>query len=220
LIRACQIVITLSFVFTLLPSLLSLVTAQTLVPGMHGMSIVPGVKFTWIIVSSDNEISMNLRYNGTGSTPPISIVATALSNEGQSSIGGSQVLDAGWISPNSMIVKVNGSSSLYDADLIAVYATPYGTPIPITEAPAITEPTPSTDTPSQSQSTTQTPSYSADTQSGNDNNCHSSYIGVCIPPPPAEVNCSDIPETDFTVRGPDVQDLDSDGDGLGCESAQ
>lgn len=150
LIRTCQIVIALCIVFTLLMSSLSLVTAQTLVPGMHGMSIVPGIKFTWVIVSSDNEISMNLRYIGTGSTPPITIVATALSNEGQSSTGGSQVLNAGWPSPNSMILQVNGSSSLYDADLITVYATIYGTPIPITEAPTITESTPSTDTQSKS----------------------------------------------------------------------
>ena len=52
----------------LLTNTFSLATAQSLVPGIHGMSIVQGVKFTWVIISSDNEISVNLRYlgNSTG----------------------------------------------------------------------------------------------------------------------------------------------------------
>ena len=52
----------------LLTNSFSSATAQSLVPGIHGMSIVQGVKFTWVIISSDNEISVNLRYlgNSTG----------------------------------------------------------------------------------------------------------------------------------------------------------
>ncbi len=193
---------------------LSLVSAQILVPGMHGMSIVSGVKFTWVIVSSDNEISINVRYNGTGIAPPITVVASALANDGQTTIGGSQVLESGWISPNSMVVKVNGSSSLYDADLITVVATPYGNPSLITQAP----PT-SIDTQTQ-PTTSETPYSSPNTLSSNDKNCYPSYIGVCVPPPPALINCSDIPETDFTVKGPDPHDLDRDGNGIGCESSK
>jgi hypothetical protein len=105
--------------------------AQTLVPGIHGMSIVPDVKFTWVIISSDNEISVNLRYVGQSTSPPVTIIATALTNQSQSgtmgtAVGGSQVLSAGWITPNSITIKIDGTSSLYDADLITVVASPYG----------------------------------------------------------------------------------------------
>jgi hypothetical protein len=205
-IRTFEVLLPLYFAF--IPLLVStpLVTAQTLVPGMHGMSIVPGVRFTWVIVSSDNEISINVRYNATDTTPPITIVATALTEGGQSTISGSQVLKAGWPSPNSIIVRLNGSSSLYDADLITVVASPYGNP------PIVTEPPPAPIV-NQPQASTETPN----TQSGNGNNCDSSYPDFCIQPPPPTLNCSDIPQTGFTVLSPDRHDLDRDGNGIGCE---
>ena len=122
----------------------SIVSAQSLVPGIHGMSIVEGVKFTWVIVSSDKEISVNLRYLGNTTAPPITIVASALTGPSQTNntqtqsgtevgadvgaqttMGGSQVLNAGWISPNSLVIKIEGNSSLYNADLITVVASPY-----------------------------------------------------------------------------------------------
>jgi len=114
----------------------SIASAQSLVPGIHGMSIVEGVKFTWVIISSDKEISVNLRHLGNTTAPPVTIVATALTGppqsngtQGQSSapttMGGSQVLTAGWISPNSLTIKIEGNSSLYDADLVTVVASPY-----------------------------------------------------------------------------------------------
>ena len=122
----------------------SIVSAQSLVPGIHGMSIVEGVKFTWVIVSSDKDISVNLRYLGNTTAPPITIVATALTSPShtnntqsqsgtdvgadvgsQTTMGGSQVLNAGWTSPNSLVIKIEGNSSLYDADLITVVASPY-----------------------------------------------------------------------------------------------
>lgn len=114
----------------------SLATAQSLVPGIHGMSIVQGVKFTWVIISSDKEVSVNLRYLGNGTSPPVTIVATALTNPTQSNntqnqssapttMGGSQILNAGWTSPNSLTIKIEGNSSLYDADLVTVVASPY-----------------------------------------------------------------------------------------------
>ena len=129
----------------LLTNTLSLATAQSLVPGIHGMSIVQGVKFTWVIISSDNEISVNLRYlgnsTGTGNstTPAVTIVATALTNpiqvsqtngdrntsNAQSTMGGSQILNAGWQTPSSVTIKIEGNSSLYDADLVTVVASPY-----------------------------------------------------------------------------------------------
>jgi len=188
------------------------VTAQTLVPGIHGISIVPEVKFTWVIVSSDNEISLNLRYNGNNTTPPIAIAVTSLSKDGPT-IGGSQVLNAGWTSPNSIVLKVNGSSSLYDASIITVYASPYGSiPTTVTESIPPEQTTPYTALPNQTPYTTQ------DTHSGNDNNCLPSYPDFCIKPPPPTLNCSDLEQKDFTVRDPDPHDLDRDGNGIGCES--
>jgi hypothetical protein len=114
----------------------SIASAQSLVPGIHGMSIVEGVKFTWVIISSDKEMSVNLRHLGNATTPPVTIVATALTGSSQSNgtqgessapttMGGSQVLNAGWISPNSLTIKIEGNSSLYDADLVTVVASPY-----------------------------------------------------------------------------------------------
>jgi hypothetical protein len=127
----------------LLTNTFSLATAQSLVPGIHGMSIVQGVKFTWVIISSDNEISVNLRYlgNSTGNstTPAVTLVATALTNpvqvsqtngdtntsNVQTTMGGSQILNAGWQSPSTVTIKIEGNSSLYDADLVTVVASPY-----------------------------------------------------------------------------------------------
>lgn len=127
----------------LLTNSFSLATAQSLVPGIHGMSIVQGVKFTWVIISSDKEISVNLRHmgNSTGNstTPAVTLVATALTNSIQASqtnddqntsnapttMGGSQIMDAGWQSPSSVTIKIEGNSSLYDADLVTVVASPY-----------------------------------------------------------------------------------------------
>ena len=129
----------------LLTNTFSLATAQSLVPGIHGMSIVQGVKFTWVIISSDNEISVNLRYlgnstgNSTSTTPAVTLVATALTNpiqasqtngdrntsNAQTTMGGSQILNAGWQSPSSVTIKIEGNSSLYNADLVTVVASPY-----------------------------------------------------------------------------------------------
>ncbi len=47
--------------------------------------------------------------------------------------------------------------------------------------------------------------------------CDESYPDVCIPPSPPDLDCGQITERAFTVRGPDPHGFDSDGDGLGCE---
>ena len=42
---------------------------------------------------------------------------------------------------------------------------------------------------------------------------------LCIPPPPPDLNCDDIPYRRFQVLPPDPHRLDgNDNDGLGCES--
>ena len=58
--------------------LLHLITP--VVPGIHGISMIPGLKFTWVIISSDHEVSLNIRYSGNGTTPPITLTVTALAS--------------------------------------------------------------------------------------------------------------------------------------------
>ena len=48
--------------------------------------------------------------------------------------------------------------------------------------------------------------------------CDASYPDVCIPPPPPDLDCGEIVERDFTVRGADPHGFDRDRDGVGCES--
>lgn len=50
--------------------------------------------------------------------------------------------------------------------------------------------------------------------------CHPSYPTVCIPAPPPDLNCADIPFRKFrvlrTISDPDPHDLDGNRDGVGC----
>jgi micrococcal nuclease len=49
-------------------------------------------------------------------------------------------------------------------------------------------------------------------------NCDPSYPGVCIPPYPPDLDCADVPYTNFRVLSPDPHGFDgNDNDGLGCE---
>jgi hypothetical protein len=49
--------------------------------------------------------------------------------------------------------------------------------------------------------------------------CHPSYPDVCIPPPPPDLDCADIPYRRFRVLPPDPHNFDGrDDDGIGCES--
>lgn len=48
-------------------------------------------------------------------------------------------------------------------------------------------------------------------------NCDPSYPTVCIPPPPPDLDCKDIPYKRFTVLPPDPHGFDGDHDGIGCE---
>lgn len=49
-------------------------------------------------------------------------------------------------------------------------------------------------------------------------NCSPAYPDVCIPPPPPDLDCKDIPYKRFKVLPPDPHRFDGDGDGIGCES--
>jgi hypothetical protein len=55
-------------------------------------------------------------------------------------------------------------------------------------------------------------------QASTNKNCSPAYPGVCIPPPPPDLDCPDIPYKRFTVLSPDPHNFDRDGDGIGCET--
>lgn len=49
--------------------------------------------------------------------------------------------------------------------------------------------------------------------------CIQSYVGVCIAPPPPDLNCADIPYKNIRINGSDPHGFDgNDNDGIGCES--
>ncbi|HXF57707.1 MAG TPA: thermonuclease family protein [Actinomycetota bacterium] len=56
------------------------------------------------------------------------------------------------------------------------------------------------------------------TAGGSSGSCDPSYPDVCIPPPPPDLDCADVPFEDFRVEGPDPHGFDGDGDGVGCET--
>jgi micrococcal nuclease len=48
--------------------------------------------------------------------------------------------------------------------------------------------------------------------------CDPAYPTVCIPPPPPDLDCSDVRFTSFEVLPPDPQHFDGDHNGVGCEA--
>lgn len=48
--------------------------------------------------------------------------------------------------------------------------------------------------------------------------CDPSYPDFCIPPYSADLDCGEIPHTNFRVIQPDPHGFDRDRDGIGCES--
>ncbi len=47
--------------------------------------------------------------------------------------------------------------------------------------------------------------------------CDSSYVDVCIPPPPPDLDCGDVQYRRFGVPGADPHRMDGDHDGVACE---
>ena len=47
--------------------------------------------------------------------------------------------------------------------------------------------------------------------------CDPSYPTVCIPPPPPDLDCRDVPYRHFKVVGADPHHFDGNHDGVGCE---
>jgi micrococcal nuclease len=94
------------------------------------------------------------------------------------------------------------------ADRPLVQATPVPTPVPVvaTQPPAPPPPPP--------------PVAPPPTQPPVAGNCDPHYPTICVPPPPPDLNCGDIPQyARFTVLAPDPHGFDgNDNDGIGCES--
>src|SRR5262245_17084902 len=82
--------------------------------------------------------------------------------------------------------------------------------------------TPTTTTTSTTTTTTTSTTSTSTTTTTPPTNCAPSYPDVCIPPPPPDLDCSQIPYRNFrviyTVPQPDPHRFDSDHDGIGCES--
>jgi hypothetical protein len=115
-------------------------------------------------------------------------------------IGASQVLNAGWSSPSSINLTFNENPSLLDADLVTVVASPY-TSIPQSGSPNTSIPPSSSLNPSVPQS-----------------GCDPSYPDFCIAPPPPPLNCDDIARKNFKVLSPDSHGFDKDKDAIGCDA--
>jgi micrococcal nuclease len=72
--------------------------------------------------------------------------------------------------------------------------------------------------PSQAPAPSLTPPPSPPPPSGpSRGGCDPAYPDVCIPPPPPDLNCSEISARNFRVLQPDPHRFDIDGDGVGCE---
>ena len=88
--------------------------------------------------------------------------------------------------------------------------SPTSKPEPTTKAPPASKPAPAP----KPEPTTKASAAPA---------CHPSYVGACLDPTAADYDCiggsGNGPEYTgrVTVVGPDVFDLDRDGDGIGCE---
>ena len=95
-------------------------------------------------------------------------------------------------------------------------ATPSSTPTSTTTLTPTSTPT-ATPTKTPTATPTKTPTATA-TPTRDPKKCHPSYPDHCIPPPPPDLNCDDIPWTNFTVLPPDPHGFDGNKNGIGCET--
>jgi hypothetical protein len=97
-----------------------------------------------------------------------------------------------------------GTTGWLSASLLTLSATTLGGPAPAPTAKQISKPT-------VRPAPTAMPTAIA--RSG----CDPSYPTVCIPPPPPDLDCKDIPYRRFKVLPPDPHHFDGNHDGVGCE---
>ena len=103
----------------------------------------------------------------------------------------------------------------------AVTGAPPTTPAtapPATTAPLDTRPPPSQPPPTLPPDT-QPPATVSPIDPVAGSGCDAAYPDVCIPSPPPDLDCGDIPYRRFAVVvHPDPHGFDGDDDGIGCES--
>lgn len=85
--------------------------------------------------------------------------------------------------------------------VVAMAATSTNKPVVATKQPTKSKP----------------PTATIVTRSGG-GNCSPAYPGVCIPPPPPDLDCKDVKFKRFKVLPPDPHKFDRDKNGIGCES--
>ena len=92
----------------------------------------------------------------------------------------------------------------------SAYAAASSSGAPVRKVDTRTEHSPPTTTTTATPTTTSAPK------------CDPSYPTVCIPSPPPDLDCGDLPALGitgpFTVLGPDPHGFDGNQDGVGCES--
>lgn len=99
---------------------------------------------------------------------------------------------------------------------IAATSVPTTAPVPptSTQAPAPT----ATAAPPTAVPPTAVPPTAAPPTATPGPQCDPNYKGACVPPYPPDVNCADIPVKRFQRVGNDPHKLDTDDDGIACES--
>ena len=50
--------------------------------------------------------------------------------------------------------------------------------------------------------------------------CAPEYPGLCLSPPPPDLDCADLAWSHFPALAPDRHHLDADGDGIGCADGE
>ncbi len=96
-------------------------------------------------------------------------------------------------------------------------ARPAGSPAATATVPTATAtPLPAV-TPSPAPTAASTPRPQSTATPAPAARCDPAYPDVCIPPPPPDLDCADIPYRNFRVLPPDPHRFDGDRDGIGCE---
>lgn len=111
-----------------------------------------------------------------------------------------------------------------DTSTTAAPATTSTTSTTVKPRPVATTTTTTTARPRPTTTTTAKPAPAP--APATSSSCHASYQGTCIPPDVSDADCYPgsgngphyVHENNVDVVGPDVFDLDRDGDGVGCES--
>lgn len=170
----------------------------------------------WVV---SNELYCDVDYGGVALVPTIPALDTIarqhpLCISGQTVGWARHVLDArplaGQVVTLEIVTGTTGATanSVLIVDDLAFAAAP-GEPayLPAIYREDTPTPAPPTPTPEPTAEPTVLPPL-----------CDPAYPTVCIPPPPPDLDCGDIPYRRFAVLPPDPHGFDSDGDGVGCES--